>query len=401
MSAVKAVAHNPAPSMVEKALVLRDMLAEQGEANEAAGELTPVTLDALREGGFFSMFMPASLGGAEVTPVEALQVIEALCEADASTGWVVMATQLATGAAAAYLPGRSVEALFGGSHALIAGQGAANGRAEVVPGGYRVSGKWSYGSGLKHADHIHTGALVIEGGAPRMVPGTQIPERRIFIVPKRQAKLGGNWDVIGLRATGSIDYALDDVFVPDEWTHDPAETTPKRGGSFYRIGQLGMGTIGHTAFALGVTRRVLTELRAIGVGKPVRPGVVLADGERFQEEFATAEAKLRSVRAFVYEVWTDIEADLSRGNGLGQRQITLARLAVTHATNVGVEVCNAAFRASGGAGLRAGALQRCVRDMTAGGQHLLVSAAIMRDCAQELLGRAEGKVWTTMGLVKR
>jgi indole-3-acetate monooxygenase len=312
-----------------------------------------------------------------------------------------MATQLATGAAGAFLPAPTIESLFRNRRGpVIAGQGAPNGRAQRVPGGYRLTGRWSYGSGLRHADHIHTGAWVFEDGQQRLVPGTTNPERRIFIVPKEKATLGDNWDVIGLRATGSIDYALDDVFVPEEWTHDPAETVTTRGGSFYRIGQLGMGTIGHTGFALGVTRRALDELRAIAVSKTLRPGVTMSDGESFREDYATAEAKLRAARAFVFEAWHDVESEIARGNPMGQRQITLIRLALMNVTDVGIEVCNFAFRAAGGNGLRAGDLQRCVRDMQAGGQHLLVSPMILRDCGTELLGRADGKVWATMGLIR-
>lgn len=393
----------PNLSMVQKAHALRDLFAAQGGANEQLGELSDTTLGALHDSGFFSMFVPASLGGAEVTPTQALEVVETLCGADASTGWVVMATQLATGAAGAFLPDRAVTRLFPGHgrHTVIAGQGAPNGRAQVLPGGYRLSGKWSYGSGLKHADHIHTGAWVFDGDRQRLVPGTQNPERRIFIVPKSEARLGDNWDVIGLRATGSIDYVLDDVFVPDERTHDPAETSTARGGSFYRIGQLGMGTIGHTAFALGVTRRVLDELGMLAVTKPGRPGVTLSDGESFQEDYGAAEGKLRAARAFVFEAWRDVEREIAQGNSMTQRQITLVRLALTNVTQVGVEVCNFAFRASSGVGLRAGVLQRCVRDMMAGAQHLLVSATILRDCGVELLGRTDGRVWATMGLIKQ
>ena len=204
-----------------------------------------------------------SFGGAEAWPVDALDTIETLCHADAATGWVLMTAQIAMASAAAFLEPDATAQIFGAGLPMVAGQGAPNGRAVATDGGYRLSGKWTYGSGLLHAEYVHTGAFVYDGESQRMLPGSNYPEVRIFILPRSQARLLGNWDVLGLRATGSVDYAIDDLFVPEGYSHRLVETRPRQGGDLYRIGILGFGAIGHTGFALGAARRMLDEIAAL------------------------------------------------------------------------------------------------------------------------------------------
>src|SRR5580658_759157 len=86
-------------SLSEKARAMTSLFAAQAAANEAKGSLTDATVAALRDGGFFGMWVPRCFGGSEVGPVEGLKVIEALCYADGSTGWVLMASDLAMGTA--------------------------------------------------------------------------------------------------------------------------------------------------------------------------------------------------------------------------------------------------------------------------------------------------------------
>jgi hypothetical protein len=316
---------------------------------------------------------------------------------------VLMATQICTGAAAAYLDRATAAELFGESTPVIAGQGAPNGQAIAEGNGFRLSGKWGYASGLKHANYIHTGAIVFEGGAPRMIPGTNLPDYRTFIVPVSEAKLDGNWDVLGLRATGSIDYAITDVLVPAAFTHSPITTTPVQGGPFFRLGLLAMTSIGHSGFALGVGRRALDELAALMRQKAPRRGALppVAETENFQQGYGAAEAQYRAARAFVYETWTEIRDSVYGGEALTTRQMTLSRLALNHVTTAVADVCAFAYRTGGGAALRESALQRCLRDMYAGTQHFLTTPTVLRECGKELAGLAEGKVWTLLGLVDK
>lgn len=369
--------------------------------NEAAGQLTPPSLDLLRECGFFGLLAARPLGGAEAKPDEALEVYETLCEADAAAGWVVMACNVATGSASGYLPDAGAEKAFGAGLPIIAGNGGPFGRADVDGKGYRVSGRWSYGSGVLHSTWIHTGARVFENGKPRINPATGQPEVRTFILPTQQAKLLGNWDVLGLRATGSVDYELDNVAVPQEFTHSPDANIAQRGGNLFRLGVVGMSPLGHTGAALGIARRALSELAELADSSGGRPSRLAIQGgdSQFQESFGLAEAQLRSARAFCYETWRDVAKTLDDGQPVQTRQYTLMRLALIHVTNVAADICSFAYKTAGGVSLRSTALQRCFRDMFSASQHRLVSNSFARDCAQDLLGLAGNKVWAIRGLV--
>lgn len=380
---------------------LAPLLAGKAEENEAAGRLSDASVAALREAGFFSMMVPEHLGGLALNPVQALSAVETLCNIDAATGWVVMAANVATASAAAFLPNAGYEAVFSHSRPIIAGAGAPMGRAAVEGDGFKLTGKWTYGSGCLHCDYIHAGAVIYENGAPRLVPGTKVPEVRIFVVPVNQAKLLGNWDVLGLRATGSIDYSITDVFVPAEFTHSTSDTVGKRGGDSYRIGVVGFSSLGHTGFALGHGRRVLDELAALVHSPSGRPTTLsdLGGSDSFKQEYAAAEGKLRAARALSYDVWGDILKTISKSEPVSLRQITWARVALNHATTAMMENSVFAHRSSGGVGLRAGSLQRSLRDTFSATQHLMVSDKALRECGRDFLGLAENMRWTPRGLV--
>ena len=374
----------------------RELLERHAEDNERRGALHQDVVEALREQNLFALFIPAELGGRGADPITALQTVEEIAYADAPTAWVMMAAMVATGSAAAYLSDAAVAEIFGaGKHPAIAGQGIPNGRATRVAGGYRLSGDWSYGSGIKHADYIHTGAMVYENGTLCMTADG--PEARIFIVPADQVQLGDNWDALGLRATGSIDYSIRDLFVPEMYSH-PTNTHSNRRGNIFGLGIMGMGAIGHTGLALGIGRRTLDELAALVRQKAARPGTV-ADSESFQEHFGDAEAKLRAARALVYETWRDIWASVSKGNSLTTRQITLYRLALNYTTSAVAGIVTFAYKTAGGVSLRSGILQRLFRDMHGATQHVTVSPAVLRDAGRELAGLAPGKAWGFLGLV--
>jgi alkylation response protein AidB-like acyl-CoA dehydrogenase len=385
-------------SLLERARRLAPMFRANGEANEQLRRLTDETVAALTESRLFGLWTPGSLGGSELWPLDAIEVIETVSEADASTGWVMFAAALAIATGSVYLHESAVKQLFsGGRLPVIAGQGIPNGKAIAVKDGFRLSGAWSYGSGVKHSNYLHTGAVVYENGAPR-TDAHGNPEMRIFVLPIEKAVFGDNWDVLGLRATGSIDYTIDDVFVPNEFTHVAHTTDPLRGGPLFFLGISGFATLGHSAFALGLGRRILDELATIAQTKTGVTGTP-RESESFLESYAKAEASLRAARAFVIESWGSLQENLQRGERPTTRQFTLVRLALNNATWSVGDIANFAYRAAGGIALRASAIQRCFRDMYAATQHVTSSAPILRDCGRELAGLVKDKSWGFIGLI--
>jgi len=357
--------------------------------SEELGKLAGPVAEALHSEGLLGMWTPRALrGGLELDPVTSLEVIENVSYGDPSAGWVLMAASLAIGTGAAYLKEEAVKELFGGARLpVIAGQGTRPGIAKPTKGGFNLSGSWSFASGIKHGTHIHTLGLI---------EGTN--EARIFVLPVGKAKLIDNWDVLGLRATGSIDYTTDNVFVPEAYTHPATTEEPLRGGNLYRIGIIGFAGLCHSGWACGIGRRVLDELIAAVAEKAGRPGTV-ADSASFQEGLANCEAVVRSARAFVYETWNDAWATLSRGEKLSVRQNTLIRLALAHSTWSAHEATAFAYKAAGTQALRSGTIQHLFRDMHAGTQHITSSPPVYASMGRELGGLAKGKKWLFLNLI--
>jgi alkylation response protein AidB-like acyl-CoA dehydrogenase len=374
---------------IERAKRVGALARENFERSEELGQLAPPVAEALHSEGLLGMWVPRTLrGGLELDPVTSLEVIENVSYGDPSAGWVLMAASLAIGTGAAYLKDDAVKELFSGSRLpVIAGQGTRPGIARHTKGGFNLSGSWSFASGIKHGTHIHTLGLI---------EGTH--EARIFVLPVDKAKLIDNWDVLGLRATGSIDYTTDNVFVPDAYTHMATTEEPLRGGDLYRIGIIGFAGLCHSGWACGIGRRVLDELIQVVAEKAGRPGT-LADSASFQEGFANVEAVMRSARAFVYETWNDAWATLARGEKLSVRQNTLLRLALAHSTWSAHEATAFAYKAAGTQALRSGTIQHLFRDMHAGTQHITSSPPVYAAMGRELAGLAKGKKWLFLNLV--
>ena len=225
---------------------------EYADEGDRQGQLSQPVVDALHREGLLAMWVPRSvLGGSELDVVSSLQVIESLSYGDPSTGWVPMAASLAIGTGAAYSKDdggrRTVRRRAAAGHRR-------SGHATRAPpcrrdGGFRLSGSWSFASGIKHSTHIHTLGVIEGTGEPR-----------IFVLPVEQATLIDNWDVLGLRGTGSIDYRIDDVFVPEAYTHFAVTRRRSAAASSITIGIIGFAVICHSGWACGIGRRLLDEL---------------------------------------------------------------------------------------------------------------------------------------------
>lgn len=366
------------------------VLRANADAGEEIGQLTEEAARALRDAGAFRVSIPAPLGGYELAPNQLVEAVEQITRHDASAGWAFMALQAATGTTAAWLGDDAVRELYPdvprGDHALMAGQGTKFGKAVPVEGGYRLSGHWMFASGISMATHVHTAAECTETGKPL-----------VFTLPKEQAEIVDNWDVMGLRATASHDYHCEDLFVPGSHVYEVTAVQVHHGGALFRMGMANMACICHTGWALGVGTRVLEELRAVAARKTGTPGATV-DTQQFHAEYAEAESRLRAARAWAREVWTDNEATLDRDEPLSTEQETLTRLALHNATWAVHAVGQTAYKWAGTSALRRGALQRYFRDLHAGTQHVTSGPGVLQSCGKWLSGLAPDSQWVFLEL---
>ena len=375
-------------SLVERAKDVAAIADKHAEEGDKHGQLSQPVVDALLRERILGMWTPAALGGSELDVVSSLRVLENLTYGDPSTGWVAMAASLAIGTGAAYLKDAAIDELFGGGRfPVIAGQGTKPGTAVPEARGFRLTGSWSFASGIRHSSHIHTLGVIEGTGEPR-----------IFVVPVERATLIDNWDVLGLRGTGSIDYRIDNVFVPEAYTHFAVTEKPERGGNLYTLGIIGLAIIAHSGWACGIGRRLLDEL-ANKVKSGIGRSGTQAASESFHEQYAKAEAAYRSARALVFESWGDVKETLDRGERLSVRQHSLIRLAMANVTWACHEVSEFVYKTSGTLALRSGTIQRLFRDMHAGTQHITSAPPVFRAAGRELAGLAEGKTWVFLDLV--
>lgn len=391
MTTVEAKPADPAAArdaaeIIREAERLHDFIDGFGEANDRDGRIAEPVIEALYDSGAMSVFTPRALGGAEMSPRRSMDLFRVLSHADPSTGWVTMAIGMATGLAGAFFDEDTARELFATPRLGIAGQGTRAGTAVPVEGGYRISGAWAFASGIKHSTHLHTAAADTETG-----------ETRFFIVPVEQVTFVENWDVMGLRGTGSIDYTLQDCFVPANWSYPSLSREPVTGGDLYRIGIGNFASLNHGGWALGVGRRLLDELSASVRAKAARPGGQ-ADSESFHEQYAQAEVKLRAASALLYEVWEEIEGVLAAGDEIPLRLETLNRVALNNATWSTHAIAQFVYTNMGSEALRSGTVQRLFRDVHGGTQHISSSPMILRSAGRELAGLAEGTRWVHFNL---
>jgi indole-3-acetate monooxygenase len=335
--------------------------------------------------GFYRMFILESAGGLEMPPRVAAEVYEALAEGDASCGWIAF-IGATTGLALGRMPEAAVREVLAAPETLIAGVFAASGRAVKVDGGFRVNGRWQWGSGSCNADWIGGGCTLIEDDKP-LVTSAGVPRNHMLLFPAADVHSLDTWHTSGLRGTGSTDFAVHDLFVPEGRASGYlVRAVPDR--PLFRFPQFALLAHGVAAVAMGIARASIREfVRIAGEKRRSGASVTLAHHAPAQIEVALAEARLRSARAFFYET---IEAAWSlavEGGPLPVGARRDLRLATTHALQASLQVVDAMYTLGGGSAVYEGSpLQRHLRDVHVASQHIMVSNHTLETIGQLLLG---------------
>ncbi|MBO38278.1 MAG: acyl-CoA dehydrogenase [Rhodospirillaceae bacterium] len=288
---------------VARARGLQDLIIDSANETEEQGKVTPAVMEALHDAELFRMALPRSIGGGEAEPLTLMKTIEAIAEADASTAWCVgQGTGCTWGSG--YISHEVCNDIFGPRDAVLAWGPPAKAAAIPVDGGYKVTGEWRFGSGSRNATWLGGHSRVCDEGGNHLKDDDGKPRMRTMLFPKSSAEMIDVWQVMGLKGTGSDNYKVTDLFIPEEYT-TWRDSQPDRveKGPLYNIPLLTSYGIMFSGLTLGVARTMLEDFKKLAETK-TGGGMktVLRENAVIQSQVAINEAKLRSSRAFLIEM---------------------------------------------------------------------------------------------------
>src|SRR5262245_9206210 len=387
MSAAPSRADASAPDWIGRARALRPMIEAAANRIEHEREIPEEVVAALHEAQLFRMMLPRACGGGEVEPAIYVQVIEEIAKADASTAWCLGQANGGT-VAGAYLKPEAARVVFGDPRAAVA-SGPNFGTAAAVEGGYRVTGTWPFTSGSKHAIWLAGHCLVQErDGSPRLYPDGKPFERTMFF-PKEKAAFKDIWHVMGLKGTGSDQYTVTDLFVPEdlsftrEWPPDRREDGP-----LYRFSNYQLFGVGFAGVALGIARATLDAFIALASEKaPRNSPQVLRDNALVQFQVGRAEARLQSVRTFMVQTMRDLWDAVATGDTMNAEQRARLRMTITFASQESRDIVDVAYHAAGASAIfESNPFERRFRDVHTVSQQVQGHSSNFELLGQRLMG---------------
>jgi alkylation response protein AidB-like acyl-CoA dehydrogenase len=343
----------------------------------------------------FRLLVPRSIGGVELSPSIYVQVVEQIARGDASAAWC-MNQQTGCSMSAAYLSEAAAREIFGGARDALAWGQNPGARAVRAEGGWRLTCHGSFASGSRHCSWL--GALVPTfeaDGTPRRTADGK-PIERTLLFPRAQAKITDTWQVVGLCGTGSDDYEVADLFVPD--AHSIARDRPeerRETGPTYRFSTLTIYASGFACVALGVARAVLDEFIKLARQKTqALAPAPMRENAAIQSLVATADVTLRSTRAWLIQTLRDAETGV-RGRGeLTLDERVAIRQAATFAINRARGVVNEIYHEAGSTAIfERFTIERRFRDINTVSQQLQGRGAHLETVGQHLLGMSVNQRW--------
>lgn len=376
-----------APRTPERDPLLKavDEIAEVIRADAAASEelrhLPESSVEALEHAGIFRMVLPRELGGYEADPVTQHEVIDRLAYHDASAGWSGFIGAGSSAFAAANIPEAGLQEVqatlaSGRGWTRFAGSPAPAGQAKPVDGGYRVSGRWPWASGIHHCPWVFAGAAILKDGEVEL-SDFGFPMGKLMVMPKSDIQVEDSWHTTGLRGTGSAHFNAQEIFVPEHRSMPFPFSEPQRGGALFRLPVLGFFGPAFSGFPQGVGRRALDEFvhfakrkTRLGQQQPI------SEREVVQRELGQAHAALEGAGLWVREELTKLWNDLNGGIEPSALSTPRRLAAFSQGADAATRATECAYRYAGGDALFSSSpFQQLLRDMRTAAQHILLSEA--------------------------
>ncbi|MGW0736216.1 acyl-CoA dehydrogenase family protein [Streptomyces sp. NPDC002851] len=378
--------HLDAYDILTRARSAATVLRERAEDIEENRQLPADIVELLRDTGVFRMTMPADRGGPELTSAQQVEVIEAIAYGDASAAWCAM-IGADSGIFAGYLDEGVARELFPRLDTITAGFINPTGRAERVPGGYKVSGNWVFGSGITHADLVLAGVRVFHEGEPE--PSADDPadpvQWRVIVARREDFEIHDSWYTTGLAGSGSRDYSTTDLFVPEE--HTFSFSAPRHPGLLHAAPDAILRNM--PGVPLGLARAALDHVRTLAEGRVDRAtGTPWARWERVTTTLAECEMDLAAARSYVFAGLDAQWERLKTGQEPTPDQRVSTALARYKAFHTAHSIVSRLFALVGGSAIyrKRSPMDRWLRDVTTMCRHVDAGEQNLKAAGELLLG---------------
>src|SRR5881392_2070690 len=340
--------------LVRAAAGLQPLLRELHDEIEREQRFPRALVEKMREAGLYRMVIPRSLGGLQLDPLTYLRVVELMAEGCGSVGWnlanngIVQLVSLG-------LPDEGVREIYANGPDTPGAGTAVQGGGQAVPveGGYRVTGRWSFGSGSPEASWMLGSFQILDDGKPRLSPEGRPLYWRGFFSRAEVEIVPGSWDVTGLRGTGSFDWTVENVFLPERRTMvhagAPLDNQWDRwpGVTYSLPTQCWIGPH-HSAVITGIARAGIDALIELAGGKTPRGRTgLLCDNPQVQDAVGRADAILNSGRLYRNAMIAELWNTLADGRQTTLEQRARCRLAAVHAADCARQAMDLMFRHGG------------------------------------------------------
>ena len=354
-----------ARSLVPEIVASRDRI-------EADGQLPPELAEAMAGKQLFGLYVPKELNGPETDPGTAFHVVEQIAQADGSVGWCVF-NGTAVSSAVVRISPKAAKEIFGDPPVVLgSGSARAGGTARITDGGYIVSGRWNFLSGIDHSTAIFVACRVVDDNGPALYEDGS-PVMRTVVLPVKKGRVLDTWTTLGMRGTASNDAEFSEVFVPEDHTY-------ARGAPAYYDGPLYtppqssivLSWTLSAANTLGMARGAMNTFvdLATDSGSTDSP-TLLRDRQHIKIVVGECEAMIDSARRYVLDTVSRMwDAQVSGDPALPELSMR-TRLAITHAIRQSIAVGDKLFNAAGTNAIhRSVGLERYFRDLHVHGQHI-------------------------------
>lgn len=376
----------PAPrsgyEIVDRARALSPAIRAAADEIEKTGRLTGEIVHGLKEADVFGMAIPKAMGGPEADPLTQLEVVETLSIADGSVGWVAMIGSDG-GFYSAHLSEDVASEIYADRNVVTASTLVPRGKARVVDGGYRITGKWAFGSAGIHAEWFVGGCLVVDDDGPVKTDEGH-PIVRMAFFRRQDCLVHDNWRTTGLAGSGSNDWEVDNILVPSSHTFSIFEP-PRFDGPLYAYPWFIVANA--PGVSLGIARASIDTLVELAANKVVIPGKRLQDDLLVQTAVGRAEAELGAARSYIYDATASLYDTVSAGDEPSLAQRAAYRLAGINAFRASKSVVTRMYESGGGAALYSKSLlDRQYRDITTITQHAFANERVYSEGGRALMG---------------